>query len=97
MARPAKEMSSLGRTTHATRNPCSFRALSCAARWRGLAVKAAIILNEKEAGIMFPRNNGEEDMTKMLYGNDPSFHEWCFDYFKDCWDNSTSFQESKLQ
>ena len=61
------------------------------------AVKAAIILNEKEAGIMFPRNNGEEDMTKMLYGNDPSFHEWCFDYFKDCWDNSTSFQESKLQ
>jgi len=59
-------------------------------------VKVAIILNENEAGIMFPRNNGEEDMTKMLYSSDPSFHEWCLDYFKYCWEHSTSFQESKL-
>ena len=60
-------------------------------------VKAALVLNEKEAGIMFPRNGGEEDMTKMLYSLEPSFHEWCYDYFKYCWENSASFQESKLQ
>ena len=60
-------------------------------------VKVAIILNENEAGIMFPRNDGEVDMSKMLYSSDSSFHEWCYDYFKYCWENSASFQESKIR
>ena len=60
-------------------------------------VSVVVILNEKEACIMFPNQNGEPDMSEMFYSSDPQFHEWCLDYFNHCWDNSTSFQESKLQ
>jgi len=55
-----------------------------------------IILNEKEAGICFPTSDGEVDMSKMLYGTSPLFHEWCIDYFDYLWKNSNSFQENKL-
>ena len=48
-----------------------------------------IILNEKEAGIIFPSNNNsneeaneEQDYNKMLYSTDPMFRDWCLDYFK---------------
>jgi len=60
-------------------------------------VKVAVILNEKEACIIFPKDDGETDMSSMFYGTDPEFHQWCLDYFKDCWNSSQPFQESKLQ
>ena len=60
-------------------------------------VKIVLVLNEKEACIMFPTTDGEADMSEMFYSNDPNFQEWCFDYFTYCWHNSNAFQESKLK
>jgi len=60
-------------------------------------VKIAVLLNEKEAGVMFPTKDGESDIGDMLYSNKPEFHEWCLDYFKHCWESSGSFQEGKLK
>ena len=59
-------------------------------------VKIAMVLNESEAGMSFPTNDGEPDMSKMFYSSDKLFHEWCFDFFKESWNNATSFQESKI-
>lgn len=60
-------------------------------------VKVVIILNEKEAGIIFPTIDGDVELNAMFYSNYPLFHEWCRDYFNYCWQNSGTFQESKLK
>jgi len=60
-------------------------------------VKVVMVLNEKEACVCFPNINGEADLTEMFYGNDYQFHEWCIDYFKDCWSDAGIFIESKLK
>lgn len=60
-------------------------------------VQTVIVLNEKEACIMFPSTDGEPDMTEMLYSQDQMFHEWCLDYFRYCWYGSDMFEESKLK
>ena len=60
-------------------------------------VETVLVLNEKEACVMFPTTDGEADITEMFYSNDPMFHEWCLDYFRYCWYGSDIFQESKLK
>ena len=60
-------------------------------------LQVVVVLNEKEACVMFPTANGETDMSGTFYSNDPSFHEWCLDYFRYCWHGSDTFQESKLK
>lgn len=60
------------------------------------SITIVVVLNEKEATINFPTNNGDVDLSKMFYSTDPSFHEWCLDYFDYLWKNSGSFQENKL-
>jgi len=60
-------------------------------------VKIVVVLNEKEASVMFPFSNGEADLSKMFYSSDELFHEWCLDYFRYCWHDSDAFKESKLQ
>ena len=60
-------------------------------------VKVIIVLNEKEACVCFPNLNGEADLTEMFYGDDYQFHEWCLDYFRDCWSDADLFIESKLK
>lgn len=60
-------------------------------------VKVVVVLNEKEAGVMFPTFDGEPDLSKMFYSQNDTFHEWCLDYFRDCWNNADMFQESKLK
>ena len=59
-------------------------------------VLLAIILNEKEAGISFANNEGEIDLSTMLYSDDPEFHEWCQDYFIEQWKKANIFQEHKI-
>ncbi|WP_232212348.1 helix-turn-helix transcriptional regulator [Candidatus Nitrosopumilus sediminis] len=59
-------------------------------------VKIVLVLNEKEAGVVFPKD-GEADMSKMFYGDSPEFLEWCHDYFIHCWNSASSFQESKIR
>lgn len=59
-------------------------------------VNVIVVLNEKEACVVFPTLEGEADMREMFYSKDPIFHEWCLDYFRYCWYNSGPFQESKI-
>jgi predicted transcriptional regulator len=61
----------------------------------------AVILNEKEASVMFPtlkRGQAIADLNSIFYsGRDNQlFHEWCLDYFRYCWYGAKTFDESKL-
>lgn len=60
-------------------------------------VKVVLVLNEKEACVVFPTLEGAADMREMFYSKDAPFHEWCLDYFRYCWYNSGPFQESKIR
>jgi len=60
-------------------------------------VDAVVILNEKEACLMLPSSKGDIDISEMIFSKDPEFHEWCLDFFKDCWEKSSLFQERKLK
>lgn len=60
-------------------------------------VQTVVILNEKEACVLFPNIDGESDLSEMFYSRDPMFHEWCLDYFRYCWYGSDVFEESKLK
>jgi predicted transcriptional regulator len=60
-------------------------------------VQTIIVLNEKEACVLFPTKDGESDLTEMFYSDDSMFHEWCLDYFRYCWYGSDEFKESKLK
>jgi len=59
-------------------------------------VTVVVLVTDKESAVFFPNLEGTTDLSEMFYSSDPKFHEWCYDYFIWCWDNSTSFQESKL-
>ena len=60
-------------------------------------IKVAIVINEKEGGVMFSTLKGEPDISKMFYSDTEEFHEWCLDYFRYCWHNSYPFREEKLK
>lgn len=60
-------------------------------------VQTVVVLNEKEACLLFPKLDGESDLTEMFYSDDSMFHEWCLDYFRYCWYGSDVFRESKLK
>ena len=59
--------------------------------------KTIVILSEKEAGVMFPSAGGDADMSEAFFSKDKEFHEWCLDYFKDCWEEAGPFRETKLK
>lgn len=59
-------------------------------------VKIILVLNEKDACIIFPSTAGDTDMSEAFYGSAEPFHEWCLDYFNYCWQNAGAFQETKL-
>lgn len=60
-------------------------------------VQVVVVLNEKEACVMFPAIDGDADIGEMFYSKDHLFHEWCLDYFRYCWYGSDVFQENKLK
>jgi predicted transcriptional regulator len=60
-------------------------------------VQVAVILNEKNASVMFPTQKGETDMNMMFFSADSIFHEWCLDYFRYRWYGSEIFDESHLK
>jgi len=60
-------------------------------------VQTVVVLNEKEACVLFPHTDGESDLGEMFYSKDPMFQEWCLDYFRYCWYGSDVFKESKLK
>jgi predicted transcriptional regulator len=61
------------------------------------SVQVAVILNEKQASVLFPTQKGETDMNMMFFSLDPVFHEWCLDYFRYRWYGSDIFDESRLK
>jgi predicted transcriptional regulator len=60
-------------------------------------VLTIVILNEKEACVMFPTSDGKPDMSEGFYSKDKMFHEWCLDYFVHCWDTAGPFREKMLE
>jgi len=56
-----------------------------------------LLITDKEAGVFFPKPDGETDLSEMFQSKEPEFREWCIDYFEDSWKNATSFQETKLK
>ena len=59
-------------------------------------VTVVVLVTDKESAVFFPNLEGTTDLSEMFYSSNPKFREWCYDYFTWCWDNGTSFQESKL-
>lgn len=65
-------------------------------------IGVAVVLNERQATVMFPTLKGEVDMNHMFSSketkpnSDSLFHEWCVDFFRYCWYNSKPFDERKL-
>lgn len=60
-------------------------------------IQVGVFLSEKEASVMFPKLDGDTDISEMFYSQNLAFHEWCLDYFRYCWYGSDAFQESKLK
>jgi len=60
-------------------------------------VKTIVILNEKEACVMFPASDDSPDVSEGFYSKDSRFHEWCLDYFTHCWDTAGPFREKMLE
>jgi predicted transcriptional regulator len=60
-------------------------------------VQVALIMNEKQAIVMFPTQKGETDMNMIFFSTDKLFHEWCLDYFRYRWYGSEIFDESQLK
>jgi predicted transcriptional regulator len=61
----------------------------------------AVILNEKEATVMFPtlkRGQPVANLNSIFYSGKDNllFHEWCLDYFRYSWYGAKTFDESKL-
>ena len=60
-------------------------------------ITVVVLVTEKESAVFFPNEEGIPDLSMMFYSSDKEFREWCYDYFDWCWQNASSFQESKLQ
>lgn len=61
------------------------------------SVRVAVVLNERQAMVMFPTQKGETDLTTAFFSENPTFHEWCLDYFRYRWYGSDIFDESKMK
>lgn len=59
-------------------------------------VKIVVILNEREAFVLFPGYDGSPDMSEAFYSDGSKFHEWCLDYFEHSWNGAGQFSENKL-
>ena len=55
-----------------------------------------VVLNENESLVMFPKSDGDVDVSEGFYSDDENFHHWCMEYFDYCMNSSNSFFEEKL-
>ena len=60
-------------------------------------VQVFVVLNDKEALIVFPNLKGDVDLSCGFFSNDLQFHEWCVDYHKYLWDNADFCDLSKMR
>ncbi|MGI0057940.1 MAG: helix-turn-helix transcriptional regulator [Nitrosarchaeum sp.] len=59
-------------------------------------IAPAVTINEKQCCLIFPNIEGRVDAGYAFVSEDPSFHQWCFDYFNYCWYNASTFVENRL-
>lgn len=59
-------------------------------------VGAAVIMNEKQACLLFPGKDGKVDTGYAFVSENIHFHQWCFDYFNYIWYNAHPFVERNL-
>ena len=58
----------------------------------------SVILNEREASVVFPDLNCNADISYTFYSeNDETFHQWCMDYFNYLWNESNEFDERMVR
>ena len=63
-----------------------------------MTTPVSVILNEKEASVVFPDLNCNADISHMFYSeSDDTFHQWCMDYFNYLWSESNEFDERMVQ
>ena len=60
-------------------------------------INILVVLNEKESFVMFPKSDGEIDVSEGFYSNDKNFNHWCMAYFDYCMNLSNSFFEEGLK
>ena len=61
------------------------------------SVSVVLLINEKEAGVIFSTSNNEPDLRNMFYGTHSGFHEWCLDYFEHMWKESKKISRKRPQ
>jgi predicted transcriptional regulator len=59
-------------------------------------IRTGIIMNERQALVMFSTARGEVDMGSCFCSNSEQFHEWCADYFEHIWQKSRPYDTKKL-
>jgi predicted transcriptional regulator len=55
------------------------------------------ICDDSQAGLMFPRVDGEVDMTTLFYSKDSKFCAWCADLFSHYWQGAKRFDLKKTR
>ena len=60
-------------------------------------VHVFVVLNDKEALVVFPNLKGDVDLSYGFFGADSKFHEWCVDYHSYLWENADFCELSKMQ
>lgn len=59
-------------------------------------ITAGVMMNEKQALLMFSWPKGEVDMGQCFCSGSDQFHEWCADYFDYMWKQSRLFDSKML-
>jgi len=60
-------------------------------------IHTSVLVTEKAALISFPDVDGEPDLAEAFFGDDADFHEWALDFFRYYWNNSSSYNETKMK
>ena len=60
-------------------------------------VQVFVVLNDKDALVVFPNLKGDVDLGYGFFGADSKFHEWCVDYHAHLWENADFCELSNMR
>lgn len=55
------------------------------------------LCDDSQAAVMFPRTDGEVDMTTLFVSEDARFCRWCSDLFDHYWTGAKKFDRNKTK
>lgn len=55
------------------------------------------VTDDSQAGVMFPRADGDVDMTTLFFSKDAKFCTWCVDLFNHFWQGAKRFDVKKAK